>query len=152
MAVAMVMEFVSSVAMVVVGMLYPGYKSFKAIKAGDVGRQQKWLHYWLVLSVLSAVGLLLEPLLGPRVPMYSVLKIAFVGFLVHPKTAGYEKIYDALVEPQLSQHMAAIDKNLDKLDKASQEAINDFVPTVNKYGMQAREMVTRNLQKKPKAT
>jgi len=108
-------------------MLYPGYKSFKAVKAQDIPAQQRWLHYWLVLSIVSTAMLVLQPLLSGRVPFFNMIKIVVIGALVHPKIAGYQKIYDAVVEPFIDQHMATIDTKLNQLDKATQDAATNTV-------------------------
>lgn len=149
MVAALVSDFLTRVIVIVVGMLYPGYKSFKAVKAQDVPTQQRWLHYWLVLSLISTLMLVLEPIVYGRIPFYNMIKITVVAFLAHPKTAGYAKVYDALVEPFLDQHTSLIDANLDKLDKATQETAANIVPTAKKYAIQARETVTRQMSKPP---
>jgi len=151
MVAALISDFVTRVAVVLVGMLYPGYKSFKAVKAQDIPAQQRWLHYWLVLSIVSTAMLVLQPLLSGRVPFFNMIKIVVIGALVHPKIAGYQKIYDAVVEPFIDQHMATIDTKLNQLDKATQDAATNLVPTARKYAIQARDMASRSMQKQAPA-
>lgn len=141
-------EYIARVAVVLLGMVYPGYQSFKAVKRADVPKQQAWLKYWLVLSVVSALGLVLEPLLAPRVPLYVLLKIALIAFLVLPVTSGYEKVYHRVLEPQLDRHEGAIDDAADKIYKAGEEQARNLGPTVNKYVQQAGEIATKTLNKK----
>ncbi len=143
-----VADFLTRALIIIGGMLFPGYKSFKAVKKADVAEQQRMLKYWLVLSILSAIMLVIEPFLSTRVPVYNVFKIAFIGFLVHPKTAGFEKVYDVVVQPVLDQHMATIDDSLDKLAKAADDGTRNFVPTVTAYGQKVRDMATQRVNKK----
>lgn len=143
-----VANFVTRALLIVAGMLFPGYKSFKAVKRANVAEQQRMLKYWLVLSILSAFMLVLEPLLQPRVPLYAFIKIAFVVFLVHPKWAGFEKLYDSLVQPFLDQHEAQIDMQLNKASAAVEEQSRNFVPAVTKLAKQGQEMAKRTLSKK----
>jgi TB2/DP1, HVA22 family len=149
MAVSDFLGFLSRGAVVGLGMVYPGYKSYKAIKASDVAQQKQWLQYWLVLSVLSALMVVLEPILLTRVPFYGLLKIGAVAYLVLPKTQGYRTVYHTVLEPQLAKHEATIDAHAEKfLDAAHQHAKN-IVPVVNEYKQRAFA-ATQNGGKKAK--
>jgi TB2/DP1, HVA22 family len=142
-----VIDFVSRVAIVGVGMVYPGYKSYKAIKSGDLTQQKQWLQYWLVLAVLSALMVFLEPILYSRVPFYLLLKVGAVAYLVLPKTQGYRTVYATVLEPQLAKHEATIDLHAEKfLDAAHQHAKN-IVPLVNEYKAKALAATQNGVKK-----
>lgn len=123
-------DALARLAIVGLGMVYPGYQSFKAVKREDVPMQKAWLQYWLVLSVLSAAMLILEPLLYHRVPMYNLFKVAAVAYLVLPMTKGYKAVYDAVLLPQLDRHEAAIDDAAGKFMKAGEQHAKAIGPRV----------------------
>lgn len=141
-------DYLARVLITLLGLIYPGYQSFKAVKKEDVPKQKAWLKYWLVLSVVAALGLVVEPILYDRVPLWNVIKIAFVGFLSLPMTSGYEKIYHVVLEPQLDKHEAAIDETASKLYKAGEEHAKNVVPAVNNLVQQGRDMAQKTLNKK----
>lgn len=141
-------DYVTRVTLISLGMIYPGYQSFKAVKRSDVLLQQAWLKYWLVLAVVSALSLVVEPLLYSRVPMWNVVKIAFVAFLVLPMTKGYERIYHVVLEPQLDKHEVAIDDTAMKLYQAGESHARSVGPTMNKWVQQGKDTVSKTLNKK----
>lgn len=142
------LDFVTRVIITLLAMVYPGYHSYKAVKAADLNQQQAWLKYWLVLSVLSAIVLILEPFLYDRVPLWNVWKIGAVVFLVNPKTLGYEKIYQMVLQPQLDKHEAAIDATADRLLKAGQEQVKNARPQMEKVIQQGRDLAQKTFNKK----
>lgn len=143
-----VADYLARCVIIVIGMVYPGYQSFKAIKKEDKEKQSDMLKYWLVLSVVAAVSLVVEPILYSRIPMWPLVKIALVAFLSLPTTAGYKKIYDMVLEPQLAKHESAIDDAADKFVKAGQEQARNLGPQVNRLVQQGRDMATKTLNKK----
>ncbi|CAN8068913.1 unnamed protein product [Agarophyton chilense] len=140
-------DYLARAAIVLLGLVYPGYQSFKAVKRVNVPRQQAWLKYWLVLSVVAFLSLIVEPLLYTRVPLWNLLKIAFVAFLVLPVTSGYERIYKLVLEPQLERHEAVIDETANKLYKAGEEHARNIGPAVNKLVQQGRSVAGNTLNK-----
>lgn len=141
-------DYLARLIITIVGMVYPGYQSFKAVKRDDVPKQQAWLKYWLVLSVVAAVDLIVEPFLYDRIPLWNVIKIAVVIFLASPMTNGYEKVYAMVLEPQLDRYETTIDETASKLYKAGEEQARSLGPTLNKYVQQGKSMATNTLNKK----
>lgn len=119
-----------------------GYQSFKAVKRENVPAQKSWLQYWLVLSVLSAVMLFIEPLLYYKVPLYNVIKITAVAYLVLPKTLGYKAIYDAVLLPQLDKHERTIDDAANNFMKAGEQHAATLGPKANEFASRVRGMAT----------
>lgn len=141
-------DYMTRVAITSLGLVYPGYQSFKAVKRADVPKQQAWLKYWLVLAVVAFAALFVEPLLSPRVPMWNVLKIGLVAFLVLPMTKGYERIYHIVLEPQLDKHEAVIDETAAKMYTAGETHARNLGPTVNRLVQQGKDMASQTLNKK----
>ena len=131
---------------VALGLLYPGYMSFKAVKRMDAVAQQTWLKYWLVLSVMAFVGLILDvsPLYY-RLPLYLWIKIAVVAYLVHPQTLGYKTVYEKVLEPHLSAQAQNIDQAADTIKREIVNQANTLAPRVNQFVNQGRDVLQRRL-------
>lgn len=142
------LDFVGQVMITMLGMVYPGYQSYKAVKKEDKALQQEWLKYWLVLSVVSGVMLVIEPIMYSRLPLWPLWKVAGIAFLMWPKVKGYEKIYQMVLQPQLDQHEAAIDAATDKLFKAGQEQASNVRPQLDRLVAQGRDFAKKTLNKK----
>lgn len=141
-------EYMTRVAITLVALVYPGYQSYKAVKRAELISQQAWLKYWLVLSVLSFVLLIVEPFASTRVPIWSLWKVVASFLLVYPKTKGYEKIYEMVLQPQLDRHETTIDTTADKTVKAIQEQVNNVRPQVERAIKNTRDMAKKTLNKK----
>lgn len=141
-------DYIGTVCITLIGLVYPGYQSFKSVKRADVSQQQAWLKYWLVLSVVSFCNLLLQPLLYDRIPIWNFLKVAVVSFLVLPMTKGYEKVYHLVLEPQLDKHEAVIDQTADQLYRSGEVHARNLGPTMNRLVQQGKDMASKTLNKK----
>lgn len=142
-----VVDYMTRVVITLGAMVYPGYQSYKAFKKSDKDNQESWLKYWLVLSVISGLMLIIEPILYDRVPFFPAIKIAVVVFLIHPKTKGYCKIFD-VIGPQLEKHEAMIDDSFDKAYKAGQDHVSKVGPQVQQMVQKTRDTVNKTLNKK----
>lgn len=143
-----VADYLTRLVITLIGLAFPGYQSFKAIKRADKDKQSQWLQYWLVLSVVSVLSLIVEPILSGRVPMWNIIKIALIAFLALPMTSGYKKIYEVVLEPQLHKHEKAIDDTAAKIMKAGEEQARSIGPQVNRLVQQGRDMASKTLNKK----
>lgn len=141
-------EYFTRVVITIIALVYPGYQSYKAIKTAQAEKQADWLQYWLVLSVISGLMLIIEPILVDRVPFWSLIKIVAVASLVHPKTNVYKKIYDVALEPQLRTYEGTIDDAFDKAYKAGQDQASKVGPEVQKMYQKTRETINSKLNKK----
>lgn len=141
-------DYITRTAITLLGLVYPGYQSYKAVKRANVSKQQQWLKYWLVLSVISFLAVAVEPLLCNSVPYWNALKIAFVAYLVSPTLRGYEKIYATLLLPQLEKHEAVIDETASKMYIASSEQAKNFRPAVTNMVQQLKTAAEKTLYKK----
>lgn len=81
-----------------VGTLYPGWASLKAIKSADKEDDTFWLSYWVVFGIFSAFESITDILLF-WIPFYELLKICFYFYLFSPQLKGALTIYYALLEP-----------------------------------------------------
>ena len=75
-----------------VGTLYPGWASLKAIKSKDKEDDTFWLSYWVVFGIFSAFESITDILLF-WIPFYELLKICFYFYLFSPQLKGALTMY-----------------------------------------------------------
>uniref|UniRef100_A0A3Q3N3Q9 Receptor expression-enhancing protein n=1 Tax=Labrus bergylta TaxID=56723 RepID=A0A3Q3N3Q9_9LABR len=88
-------------ARLVFGTLYPAYSSYKAVKSKDVKEYVKWMMYWIIFALFTAVEVFTDMFIC-WIPFYYELKIAFVVWLLSPYTKGSSVLYRKFVHPTLS--------------------------------------------------
>eukprot|EP01006_Ploeotia_vitrea_P062646 TRINITY_DN84176_c0_g1_i1.p1 TRINITY_DN84176_c0_g1~~TRINITY_DN84176_c0_g1_i1.p1 ORF type:complete len:167 (+),score=64.59 TRINITY_DN84176_c0_g1_i1:71-571(+) len=107
---------------VVVGVLYPMYRSFRAAEDStflSIGssaidsRRVKWLNYWVVFAAFQAVEYFTDRFL-PWLPAYHWLKMYFVWWLISPRSRGAEYLYRLYVCPMLMDHSHEIQQFLER--------------------------------------
>ena len=89
----MVSAIISRVAIIGGGMLYPAYRSFKAVRTKDVKEYVKWMMYWIVFAVFCAIETFADVFVSFWMPFYFELKIVFVLYLLSPYTKGASVLY-----------------------------------------------------------
>ncbi|XP_072221217.1 receptor expression-enhancing protein 1 [Leuresthes tenuis] len=105
---AMVSWIISRLVVLVFGTLYPAYSSYKAVKSKDVKEYVKWMMYWIIFALFTAVEVFTDLFLC-WLPFYYELKIAFVVWLLSPYTKGSSVLYRKFVHPTLSSKEKDID-------------------------------------------
>jgi receptor expression-enhancing protein 5/6 len=100
-----------------VGFVYPAYESFKALEPDNEKREnprmmRTWLTYWIVYSLFSVVEVFVDYILY-WVPLYYLLKLVFLIWLMIPRLGGAELVYKVLIEPSLRQYRKKIDVAID---------------------------------------
>jgi hypothetical protein len=98
----------------VLGFLWPGYASYKALEGRGTEAAAVWLTYWVVYSCMAVLEELLDPLVGSWMPLYYPLKLALVLWLMLPQTRGASVVYTQLLLPLLRKHEASIDQYLEE--------------------------------------
>merc|ERR1712059_228375 len=66
-----------------VGFIYPAYKSLEAVLTEDHDDDMTWLRYWVVLSFVHMVELVVDPLVD-FFPGYLLTKCAFLVWCMAP--------------------------------------------------------------------
>ncbi|XP_052251099.1 receptor expression-enhancing protein 2-like isoform X1 [Dreissena polymorpha] len=105
----MVSAILSRVVILVFGLLYPAYASYKAVKTKNVREYVKWMMYWIVFALFCAVETFADVFLS-WLPFYYEVKIIFVFWLLSPITRGSSFIYRKFIHPQLNKHEKEIDE------------------------------------------
>ncbi|KAJ4939391.1 hypothetical protein JOQ06_028840 [Pogonophryne albipinna] len=105
----MVSWIISRLVVLIFGTLYPAYSSYKAVKSKDVKEYVKWMMYWIIFALFTAVEVFTDMFLC-WIPFYYELKIAFVVWLLSPYTKGSSVLYRKFVHPTLSSKEKDIDE------------------------------------------
>jgi len=117
---------------VVLTVVYPAYKSIKALETKDTDDDDKiWLTYWCVFGVFSLVDDFLGFLLA-FIPFYSYIKLLFFIWMMHPSTKGATLVY---------QHL------LKKILEANKDKINTFINEVKGGALSAAKDAMKEIQK-----
>ncbi|CAK8698677.1 unnamed protein product [Clavelina lepadiformis] len=99
---------VSRFAIVASGLLYPAYSSYKAVKGANARQYVRWIMYWVVFALFTAVETFTDVFLS-WMPFYYELKIIIVFWLVLPYTKGSSYLYRKFIHPNLSKREQEID-------------------------------------------
>ncbi|KAG9293845.1 hypothetical protein G9A89_019183 [Geosiphon pyriformis] len=94
-----------------VGLLYPAYASYKAIKTNNSAKIIPWLMYWIVLTFFMIAEGITDRLIF-WLPFYYELKMIFIIWLILPKTQGAIILYYSVVGPTFLDHEEEIDSAL----------------------------------------
>uniref|UniRef100_A0A8C0W714 Receptor expression-enhancing protein n=1 Tax=Castor canadensis TaxID=51338 RepID=A0A8C0W714_CASCN len=150
----MVSWMICRLVVLVFGMLYPAYASYKAVKTKNIREYVRWMMYWIIFAIFMAaetftdvfiswsgtgVGGLwgrggplhlapdsLAPLCSDRFPFYYEIKMAFVLWLLSPYTKGASLLYRKFVHPSLSRHEKEIDTYIVQAKERSYETVLSF--------------------------
>lgn len=148
----MVASFISRMVILSVGVLYPAYASFKAVRRKSHRDYTKWMMYWIVFALFQAVETFTDTFL-PWLPFYHELKILFVLWLVLPITEGSKQMYRLIVHPFLLRHEERIDRGIaqagqtgfDTLRRVSQAGLNKAATTVVTSAIMGQNVLTETL-------
>jgi receptor expression-enhancing protein 5/6 len=124
-----------------ISLLYPAYRSFKAISRlqvlGDLeerdheqelvvlGKVKKYLMYWVVYGCFNVVEYVSGVFLF-FLPFYWPLKMLFLLWCVHPSTMGSVWVYERVVMPILRKHEVYLDRNLSLLSHATNRTYDEM--------------------------
>ncbi|XP_067155872.1 receptor expression-enhancing protein 3 isoform X1 [Apteryx mantelli] len=121
----MVSWIISRAVVLVFGMLYPAYSSYKAVKTKNVKEYVRWMMYWIVFALYTVTETITD-LTVSWFPLYYELKIAFVIWLLSPYTRGASLIYRKLLHPLLSSKEREIDEYIVQAKERGYETMVNF--------------------------
>ncbi|KAM8806204.1 receptor expression-enhancing protein 3 [Eudromia elegans] len=121
----MVSWMISRAVVLVFGMLYPAYYSYKAVKTKNVKEYVRWMMYWIVFALYTVTETITD-LTVSWFPLYYELKIAFVIWLLSPYTRGASLIYRKLLHPLLSSKEREIDEYIVQAKEKGYETMVNF--------------------------
>nr|XP_044993084.1 receptor expression-enhancing protein 3 [Jaculus jaculus] len=121
----MVSWIISRAVVLVFGMLYPAYYSYKAVKTKNVKEYVRWMMYWIVFALYTVTETIADQTIA-WFPLYCELKIAFVIWLLSPYTRGASLIYRKFLHPLLSAKEREIDDYIVQAKERGYETMVNF--------------------------
>ncbi|CAM9765862.1 unnamed protein product [Bubo scandiacus] len=121
----MVSWMLSRVIVLVFGMLYPAYASYKAVKSKNIREYVRWMMYWIIFALFTATETFTDLLIS-WFPFYYEIKTAFVIWLLSPYTRGASLLYRKFVHPTLSRKEKEIDTYIIRARERSYETMVRF--------------------------
>ncbi|XP_055676329.1 receptor expression-enhancing protein 4 isoform X1 [Falco peregrinus] len=121
----MVSWLLSRIVVLVFGMLYPAYASYKAVKTKNIREYVRWMMYWIIFALFTATETLTDLLIS-WFPFYYEIKTAFLIWLLCPYTRGASLIYRKVVHPALSRNEKEIDTYIIRIRERSYETVVRF--------------------------
>uniref|UniRef100_A0A4W2CFD9 Receptor expression-enhancing protein n=1 Tax=Bos indicus x Bos taurus TaxID=30522 RepID=A0A4W2CFD9_BOBOX len=121
----MVSWIISRAVVLVFGMLYPAYYSYKAVKTKNVKEYVRWMMYWIVFALYTVIETVADQTVA-WFPLYYELKIAFVIWLLSPYTRGASLIYRKFLHPLLSSKEREIDDYIVQAKERGYETMVNF--------------------------
>jgi hypothetical protein len=80
--------------------VYPAYRSFKAVRNKNLKEYLKWIVYWIVFAFFTCLELVTDALLN-WFPFYNEIKVVFLIWVLGPSSRGAMKIYKGIIHPML---------------------------------------------------
>ncbi|XP_069836379.1 receptor expression-enhancing protein 3 [Dendropsophus ebraccatus] len=121
----MVSWIISKAVVLVFGMLYPAYNSYKAVKTKNVKEYVRWMMYWIVFALYTVTEALADFTIS-WFPLYYELKIGFVIWLLSPYTRGASLLYRKFLHPLLSKKEKEIDDYIVQAKEKGYETMVNF--------------------------
>ena len=118
---------------VIIGFIYPAYKSIKAIESASPEDDRRWLVYWVVYSTLIILEYFSDLLLF-WFPMYYAIKSILLVWIMHPNYNGSEFIYNNIIKPGFIKNEKMIDQLVENVQTSGTGTINKLVGEVGEIG------------------
>eukprot|EP00357_Protocruzia_adherens_P037259 CAMPEP_0115011148 /NCGR_PEP_ID=MMETSP0216-20121206/23799_1 /TAXON_ID=223996 /ORGANISM="Protocruzia adherens, Strain Boccale" /LENGTH=212 /DNA_ID=CAMNT_0002379619 /DNA_START=36 /DNA_END=674 /DNA_ORIENTATION=- len=138
--------FCGSLVTSLAAFFYPLYRSLKAIRTERDDDDTIWLTYWVVYAFLQLFDNFSEWILA-YFPFYYPLKLAFLCWLMVPRTdadgneyMGAKTLYTSLVRP-------AYDKNKQSIDDFMKSTTAVLGELTQEFKQALKELVTQNASK-----
>lgn len=132
---------------VAIGVAYPVFKSFQAIKNTKESRHEdskQWLTYWIVFGIFSLVETFITSITS-IIPFYFVIKIMFLIWLFHPSTLGASTMFNVLINPILSKYERNIETQLKNITDTTKSIAKDITSDI--ITSNARNATNQNVGK-----
>ncbi|KAG5674009.1 hypothetical protein PVAND_004002 [Polypedilum vanderplanki] len=104
----MISAAISRILILVFGILYPAYSSYKAIRTKNVKEYVRWMMHWIVMACFQLIETFSDVFLC-WFPFYYETKVCIVFWLLSPMTKGSSILYKKFIHPKLSRHEQDID-------------------------------------------
>ncbi|XP_048369454.1 receptor expression-enhancing protein 4 isoform X2 [Sphaerodactylus townsendi] len=121
----MVSRILCSLVVLLFGMLYPAYASYKAVKTKNIREYVRWMMYWIVFALFMATETVADIFIS-WFPFYYEIKMAFVVWLLSPYTRGASLLYRKFIHPTLSHKEKEIDQFIVQAKERGYETLVSF--------------------------
>ncbi|XP_038602302.1 receptor expression-enhancing protein 4 [Tachyglossus aculeatus] len=121
----MVSWMICRLVVLVFGMLYPAYASYKAVKTKNIREYVRWMMYWIVFALFMTIETFTDIFIS-WFPFYYEIKMAFVVWLLSPYTKGASLLYRKFVHPALARREKEIDSYIVRAKERSYETVLSF--------------------------
>uniref|UniRef100_T1H073 Receptor expression-enhancing protein n=1 Tax=Megaselia scalaris TaxID=36166 RepID=T1H073_MEGSC len=98
---------VSRMLALLIGILYPAYGSYRALKYSKYDEIKQWLIYWVVFAVFTFFETVTD-FAVPWFPFYREIKLLIILWLVSPGTDGSSVLYGQIILPTLEENEGKI--------------------------------------------
>jgi len=115
----MISSLLSRVISLGLGILYPAYASYKAVRTKNVKEYVKWMMYWIVFALFTSIETFTDLFLSWWFPLYYEIKIVLLIWLLSPATHGSSILYRKFVHPALVRREQKIDAMLENAQTQS---------------------------------
>ncbi|VVU94960.1 TB2/DP1, HVA22 family [seawater metagenome] len=117
---------------VLFSLLYPAFQSFISLESEEAAEQRRMLlTYWIIISclmTLETIGWFALRL----IPMYYLLKVFFVYWLISPQTKGCFYVYQKFIESHLKKNRKQIEDFLSNTENSLSDISSKIVKNINK--------------------
>lgn len=102
--------------------IYPGFRSIKAINSKEKEDDKTWLCYWMVISFLDVAETFLS-FIFYFIPYYSIIRLGLFVWLINFN--GSEVMYDR-AKPLISAHKKDVENFIGQVDGAVTSGVKDM--------------------------
>lgn len=114
--------FLNGFIVTLFGVVYPAYKSFKAIESVAKDDDTQWLIYWVVFACFQLIESLTDFFVS-WFPFYYELKLAALVALQWPEMGFAQLVYRKYVRRFLVEQEETIDKNIAEFKERGSEFV-----------------------------
>ncbi|XP_050529001.1 receptor expression-enhancing protein 1-like [Daktulosphaira vitifoliae] len=119
----MIPGIICKALMLLFGVMYPAYASYKTVKNKHVKNYVKWMMYWIVYAAFMCLESLTDIFLEFWFPFYYEIKLLVLLWLICPFTKGSTIVYKEIVHPTLMKKETDIDEFLIKCKSQTYNAV-----------------------------
>lgn len=150
----MINALISRSVILVFGVLYPAYSSYKALKTKNTRELVRMTMYWIIYAFFTTFECVGDIFIS-WFPFYYELKVLFLIWLLSPATNGTSYLYRKFIHPQLEKHEEEIDKYIAEASKRGCETILNFgargmnlaANTVLTTAIQSQDLIASRLRR-----
>jgi receptor expression-enhancing protein 5/6 len=101
-ALYMIFGYFAALVCNIIGLVYPGYMSVKAIETQSRSDDTQWLTYWVIVAILGTLEFA-QDTIYTYFPLYWLIKCIFLVYLYGFR--GAETVYEKVIHPIAQKYM-----------------------------------------------